>query len=31
MASAMNDGSYKTWPVQWMIVVIKHSEYNAWL
>jgi hypothetical protein len=31
MASTMNDCSYKTWWVQWMIVVIKHGEYNEWL
>jgi hypothetical protein len=31
MASTMNDGSYKTWRVQCMIVAIKHGEYNEWL
>jgi proteasome lid subunit RPN8/RPN11 len=31
MASAMNDCGYKTWRVQWIIVVIKHGEYNEWL
>jgi hypothetical protein len=30
MASKMNNCSYKTWRVQWMIVVIKHGEYNEW-
>jgi hypothetical protein len=31
MTSTMNDSSYKTWWVQWMIVAIKHGEYNEWL
>ena len=31
MANTMNDCSYKIWQVQWMIVVIKHGEYNKWL
>jgi hypothetical protein len=31
MASTMNDGSYQTWRVQWMIVIIKHGKYDEWL
>jgi hypothetical protein len=30
MANTMNHGSYKTWRVQWIMVVIKHGEYNEW-
>jgi hypothetical protein len=31
MTSTMNDCSYYTGQEQWMIVVIKHGEYNEWL
>jgi hypothetical protein len=31
MASTMNDVSYEKWRLQWMIVDIKHGEYNEWL
>jgi hypothetical protein len=31
MASTMNDWSYKTWRVQWMMLAMKNGDYNEWL